>query len=172
MVLNLIQIQVDSALWKITWFYTYHFHFYALEKEMATHSSVLAWRIPGMGESGGLPSTGSHRVRHDWSDLATPQHPQHHPRQTPLMMWTEAAANKPGPPQTRRGLERSQSLKPSSSPRWYPKPEKKHRTHHDCPEPWNQANAQAWIFSACPVSGDKEGTDDSGFGSRVHQLNE
>ena len=38
--------------------------------EMATHSSVLAWRIPGMGEPGGLPSMGSHRVRHDWSDLA------------------------------------------------------------------------------------------------------
>ena len=42
-----------------------HFHFHALEKEMATHSSVLAWRIPGMVESGGLPSVGSHRVRHD-----------------------------------------------------------------------------------------------------------
>ena len=42
----------------------------ALEKEMATHSSVLAWRIPGMGEPGGLPSMGSHQVRHDWSDLA------------------------------------------------------------------------------------------------------
>ena len=41
-----------------------------LEKEMATHSSVLAWRIPGMGEPGGLPSTGSHRVGHDRSDLA------------------------------------------------------------------------------------------------------
>ena len=40
-----------------------HFHFHALEKEMATHSSVLAWRIPGMGEPGGLPSMGSHRVR-------------------------------------------------------------------------------------------------------------
>ena len=39
------------------------------EKEMATHSSVLAWRIPGMGDPGGLPSLGSHRVRHDWSDL-------------------------------------------------------------------------------------------------------
>ena len=47
-----------------------HFHFYALEKEMATHSSVLAWRIPGTGEPGGLPSIGSHRVGHDWSDLA------------------------------------------------------------------------------------------------------
>ena len=45
------------------------FHFHALEKEMATHSSVLAWRIPGMGEPGGLPSLGSHRVGHDWSDL-------------------------------------------------------------------------------------------------------
>ena len=41
-----------------------------LEKEMATHSSVLAWRIPGTGEPGGLPSMGSHRVGHDWSDLA------------------------------------------------------------------------------------------------------
>ena len=42
-----------------------HFHFHALEKEMATHSSVLAWRIPGMWEPGGLPSMGSHRVGHD-----------------------------------------------------------------------------------------------------------
>ena len=42
----------------------FHFHFHALEKEMATHSSVLAWRIPGMGEPGGLPSVGSHRVGH------------------------------------------------------------------------------------------------------------
>ena len=41
------------------------FHFHALEKEMATHSSVLAWRIPGTGESGGLPSMGLHRVGHD-----------------------------------------------------------------------------------------------------------
>ena len=44
--------------------------FHALEKEMATHSSVLAWRIPGTGEPGGLRSMGSHRVGHDWSDLA------------------------------------------------------------------------------------------------------
>ena len=43
-------------------------HFHALEKEMATHSSVLSWRIPGTGESGGLSSMGSHRVGHDWSD--------------------------------------------------------------------------------------------------------
>ena len=41
------------------------FHFHALEKEMASHSSVLAWRIPGTGEPGGLPSMGSHRVGHD-----------------------------------------------------------------------------------------------------------
>ena len=50
--------------------FTFTFHFHALEKEMATHSSVLAWRIPGTGEPGGLPSTGSHRVGHDWIDLA------------------------------------------------------------------------------------------------------
>ena len=45
--------------------FTFIFHFHALEKEMATHSSVLAWRIPGTGEPGGLPSMGSHRVGHD-----------------------------------------------------------------------------------------------------------
>ena len=50
--------------------FTFTFHFYALEKEMATHSSVLVWRIPGTGEPGGLPSMGPHRVGHDWSDLA------------------------------------------------------------------------------------------------------
>ena len=45
--------------------FTFTFHFHALEKEMATHSSVLAWRTPGTGDPGGLPSVGSHRVRHD-----------------------------------------------------------------------------------------------------------
>ena len=45
--------------------FTFTFHFHALEKEMATHSSILAWRIPGTGEPGGLSSTGLHRVRHD-----------------------------------------------------------------------------------------------------------
>ena len=49
---------------------TFTFHFHALEKEMATHSSVLAWRIPRTQKPSGLPSMGSHRVRHDWSDLA------------------------------------------------------------------------------------------------------
>ena len=54
-----------------TWLsdFTFTFHFHALEKETATHSSVLAWRIPGTAEPGGLPSMGSHRVGHDWSDL-------------------------------------------------------------------------------------------------------
>ena len=50
--------------------FIFTFHFHALEKEMATHSSILACRIPGTGEPGGLPSMGSHRVGHDWSDLA------------------------------------------------------------------------------------------------------
>ena len=50
--------------------FTFTFHFHALEKEMATHSSVLAWRTPGTGKPGGLLSMGSRRVGHDWSDLA------------------------------------------------------------------------------------------------------
>ena len=50
--------------------FSFAFHFHALEKEMATHSIVLAWRIPGTGEPGRLLSMGSHRVVHDWSDLA------------------------------------------------------------------------------------------------------
>ena len=45
--------------------FTFTFHFHALEKEMAIHSSVLAWRVSGTGEPGGLPSVGSHRVGHD-----------------------------------------------------------------------------------------------------------
>ena len=55
-----------------TWLsdFTFTFHFHALEKETATHSSVLAWRIPGTGVPGGLPCMGLHRVRHDWGDLA------------------------------------------------------------------------------------------------------
>ena len=50
--------------------FTFTFHFHVLEKEMATHFSVFAWRTPGTGEPGGLPSMGSHRVGHDGSDLA------------------------------------------------------------------------------------------------------
>ena len=58
--------------WGRTWLsdFTFTFHFPALEKEMATHSSVLAWRVPGTEEPGELLSMGSQRVRHDWSDLA------------------------------------------------------------------------------------------------------
>ena len=74
----------STLAWKIPWTeesmgslsqtrlsdFTCTFHFHALEKAMAPHSSVLAWRIPGTPEPGGLPSMGSHRVGHDWSDLA------------------------------------------------------------------------------------------------------
>ena len=58
-----------SRTWLSDFSFTFHFH--ALEKEMATHFSVLAWRIPGTGEPGGLPSMGSHRVGHDWSDSSS-----------------------------------------------------------------------------------------------------
>ena len=71
----------STLAWKIPWTeepgswtrlsdFPFTFHFHALEKEMAIHSNVLAWRIPGMEEPGELPSMGSHRVWHDWSDLA------------------------------------------------------------------------------------------------------
>ena len=56
--------------------FTFTFHFHAWEKEMATHSSVLAWRIPGMGEPGGLPSMRLYRVGHDRSDLAAAVQPK------------------------------------------------------------------------------------------------
>ena len=59
--------------------FTFTFQFHALEKEMATHSSVLAWRIPGTEEPGGLPSMGPHRVGHDWSDLAAAACLLHYP---------------------------------------------------------------------------------------------
>ena len=65
--------------------FTFTFHFHALEKEMATHSSVLAWRIPGTGEPGGLLSMGSRRVRHDWSDLAAAAAAYYH--QPPFHRW-------------------------------------------------------------------------------------
>ena len=59
-----------SQTWLSDFTFSFLFPLYALEKEMATHSSVLAWRIPGTAEPGGLPSMGLHRVGHDWSDLA------------------------------------------------------------------------------------------------------
>ena len=58
--------------------FTFTFLFHALEKEMVTHSSVLAWRIPGMAELGGLLPMGSHRVRHDRSNLAAAAARQNH----------------------------------------------------------------------------------------------
>ena len=66
------QAAVQGVAKSRTWLsdFTFTFHFHALEKEMATHSSVLAWRIQEMGEPGGLPSLGLHRVGHDWSNLA------------------------------------------------------------------------------------------------------
>ena len=65
---NTVHGVAKSQAWLSNFTFTFHFH--ALEKEMATHSSILAWRIPGMGEPGGLLSMGSHRVGHDWSNLA------------------------------------------------------------------------------------------------------
>ena len=76
-----LEYPMDGGAWwaavhgvakSLTWLrdFPFTFHFHALEKEMATHSSVLAWRIPGTEEPGGLPSMGSHRVGHDWSGLA------------------------------------------------------------------------------------------------------
>ena len=59
---------VSAWTWLSDFPFTFHFH--ALEKKMATHSSALACRIPGTGEPGGLPSMGSHRIGQDWSDLA------------------------------------------------------------------------------------------------------
>ena len=59
---------------------TERLHFHALEKEMATHSSVLAWSIPGTGEPGGLLSMGLHRVGHNWSDLAAAALKQSNPK--------------------------------------------------------------------------------------------
>ena len=68
--------------------FTFTFHFHALEKEMATHSSVLAWRIPGTGEPGGLPSMGLHRVGHDWRDLAVILHCVYVPQLSyPFICW-------------------------------------------------------------------------------------
>ena len=67
------RLKINRALensWTRLSDFTFTFHFHALEKEMATNSRVLAWRIPGMEEPGGLPSIGLHRVGHDWSDLA------------------------------------------------------------------------------------------------------
>jgi len=60
-----VAVHGDAKSWTGLNDFTFTFHFSALEREMATHSSVVAWRIPGTGEPGGLPSLGSHRVGHD-----------------------------------------------------------------------------------------------------------
>ena len=98
------QAAVHGVAKSQTWLndFTFTFHFHALEKEMATHSSVLAWRIPGMGEPGSLPSMESHRVGNDWNDLAAaaaglvlqPVHPKGD--QSWVFIWrTDAEAETP-----------------------------------------------------------------------------
>ena len=75
--------------------FTFTFHFHALEKEMATHSSVLAWRIPEAAEPGGLPTMGSHRVGPDWSDLAAAA-----ANSTMCFQGTQTVKNPPAMPET------------------------------------------------------------------------
>ena len=89
-VYNVMSLELSTDPWRsvILIYYKIRFEFFCcrvsciwssvLEKEMVTHSSVLAWRIPGTGEPGGLPSMGSHRVEHDWSDLAAAAPAQTH----------------------------------------------------------------------------------------------
>ena len=89
--------------------FTFTFHFHVLEKEMATHSSVLPWRIPGMGEPGDMPSLGSHRIGHDWSYLA-------------------AAAKLQRGKITEKGLSNWKTLNLSKN-----KTRPGHRTHENCP---------------------------------------
>ena len=106
--------------------FTFTFHFQALEKEMATHSSVLAWRIPEMGEPGGLPSMGSHRVVHDWSDLAAAAadaisihyHPTSGDNQKCLQKLPKVPGRKMGPP-----LPSSASLRTTDGKQWFSKDE-------------------------------------------------
>ena len=76
-----------AKTWTLLSDFTFTFHFHALEKEMTTHSSVLAWRIPGTGEPGGLPSMGSHRVGHDRSDLVAT---------ASILAWRISWAEEPG----------------------------------------------------------------------------
>ena len=87
--------------------FTFTFHFHALEKEMATHSSVLAWRIPGKGETGGLPSMGSHRVGHDWSDLAAAA------AAVPAMYWLEGGQGENNSWKSKRILSRDFKSRPT-----------------------------------------------------------
>ena len=76
--------------------FTFTFHFHALEKEMATHSSVLAWRIPWTEKPGRLQSMGSHRVGHDWSDLAAPFMGEGRSGEHACRMWNLSSPSAPG----------------------------------------------------------------------------
>ena len=113
---------MDGGAWKAvvhgvaegrTWLsdFTLTFHFRALEKEMATHSSVLAWRIPGTGEPGGLPSMGSHRVGHDWSDLTAAA-------AAALLRRDTRAFSPPRGDTARRQLSASQEENPHQKLKW------------------------------------------------------
>ena len=80
------------------------FHFHALEKEMATHSSVLAWRIPGTGEPGGLPPMGSHRVGHNGSNLAAAAASIRQSQSPSVCAWVCVCARARTPCRTARGI--------------------------------------------------------------------
>ena len=84
-------VHVVTVSWTRLSDFTSTFHFHALEKEMATHSSVLAWRIPGTVEPGGLLSMGSHRVGHNWSDLAAAMAPH-----SSILAWKTPWMEEPG----------------------------------------------------------------------------
>ena len=81
--------------------------FWKMEKDMTTHSSVLAWRIPGTREPGGLPSMGSHRFGHDWSDLAAAA------ASGWCVFWLRLSAN------SRRGLAFPKERSRKEGPRWF-----------------------------------------------------
>ena len=83
--------------------FTFTFHFHALEKEMAAHSSVLAWRIPGTAEPGGLPYMGLHRVGHDWSDLVAAAHESGGKAQVQLEGFHCRKATHHGEPELKQG---------------------------------------------------------------------
>ena len=107
--------------------FIFTFHFHALEKEMATHSSILAWRIPGTGEPGGLPSMGSHRVGHDWSDLAAAARHCWATHRTKDLVNTrgELAADRPIIPRWKQGAggAAARAVKGQTQPqRWHPLP--------------------------------------------------
>ena len=100
--------------------FAFTFHFHALEKEMATHSSVLAWRIPGTAEPGVLPFLGSRRVGHDWGDLAaaarSPLSQVPHLALPSHSLWSNASCSPPHPNQ-KHSTSLSQRTAPPSSRR-------------------------------------------------------